>query len=100
VLGAAGHPPSACVGCPFRSDHRWREPLDHHPQVWSDAVGFDRAIRAGHLQPTGKAQLRGQAFLHASLVPLDQVDLPAPKDHGQLSLLDGFRAGCHGVCGT
>jgi hypothetical protein len=38
-------------------------------------------------------------FLHASLVPLDQVDLSTSEDHG-LSLLDGFWAECHGVCGT
>jgi hypothetical protein len=68
-------------------------------QAWADAVGFDRAIRAGHLQPAGKAQLRGQVFLHASLVPLDQVDLSTPEGHGP-SLLDGFRVECHGVCGT
>jgi hypothetical protein len=63
-------------------------------------VAFDRAIRAGHLQPDGRAQLRGQAFLHASLRPLDQVDLSTPEDRGQLSLLDGFRADCEGMCGV
>jgi hypothetical protein len=47
---------------------------------------------------TDKAQLRGQPDLHVSLVPLDAVDLPTPEDHGQLSLLGGFRAECQGVC--
>jgi hypothetical protein len=51
------------------------------------------------LTVTDKAQLRGQAYLHASLVPLDAVDLPTPKDPGQLSLL-GFRVECQGVCGV
>jgi hypothetical protein len=37
--------------------------------------------------------------LHASLVPLDQVDLSTPEDHGQLSLLDGFGMECEGMCG-
>jgi hypothetical protein len=52
------------------------------------------------LTVTGKAQLRGQAYLHASLVSLDAVGLPAPEDDGQLPLLGGFRADCQGVCGV
>jgi hypothetical protein len=41
-------PKSACIGCPFRSDARWRELRDTSPAEWADAVAFDRAIRAGH----------------------------------------------------
>jgi hypothetical protein len=52
------------------------------------------------LPVTGKAQPRGQAYLHASLIPLDAVDLSTPKGHGQLSLLGGFRAERQGVCGV
>jgi hypothetical protein len=48
---------------------------------------------------THKAQLRGQAYLHVSLIPLDAVDLPTPEDHGQLTLLGGFRAEYQGVGG-
>jgi hypothetical protein len=62
-------------------------------------VAFDHAIRAGHGQPGGTAQLRGQAYPHASLVPFDQVDLSTPEDHGQRSLLDGVAGECQGVCG-
>jgi hypothetical protein len=28
------------------------------------------------------------------------VDLSTPEDHGQLSLLGGFRAECQGMCGV
>jgi hypothetical protein len=92
-------PKSACVGCPFRSDAQWRWLRDHEPDAFADAIAFDRAIRHGHLQPDGKAQLLGTAYLHASLVPLDEVDLSTPEDHGQLSLLDGFGMECEGMCG-
>jgi hypothetical protein len=55
---------------------------------------------SSHIQPDRKAQPRGQAYLHASLVPLDAADPFTPEDHGQLSLLGGFRAECQGVCGV
>jgi hypothetical protein len=90
-------PKSACIGCPFRSDHEWRWLRDHEPDAWADAIAFDRAIRHGH--QGGKGELLGQAFLHASLVPLDEADLSTPQDHGQLSLLDGFGMECEGMCG-
>jgi hypothetical protein len=91
-------PKSACVGCPFRSNHEWRWLRDHDPDGWADAIAFDRAIRYGH--QGGNGALLGQAFLHASLLPLDEVDLSTPEDHGQLSLLDGFGMECQGVCGV
>jgi hypothetical protein len=91
-------PKSACVGCPFRSNHEWRWLRDQEPDAWADAVAFDHAIRRGH--QGGSADLLGTAYLHASLVPLDQADLSTPEDHGQLSLLDGFRMECEGVCGV
>jgi len=89
-------PKSACTGCPFHADRQWRELRDTAPDEWADAVAFDRAIRAGHIQQGGKAQLLGQAFLHPSLVPLDQADLSTPEDHGQLNL---FVNECEGLCG-
>ncbi len=90
-------PKSSCIGCPFHSDRQWRELRDHSPEEWADAVAFDREIRAGHRGAINKAELQGQAFLHASLVPLDQADLSTPEDHGQLNL---FESDCQsGVCG-
>ncbi len=64
-------------------------------------MAFDRASRAGHAQPGGTAQRRGQASLHAVLVPLDQADLlSTPEDRGQRPLLDGFAGEGQGVCGA
>lgn len=70
---------------------------DGSPKEWADAVAFDEAIRGGHVQPDGKVQLLGAAYLHSSLVPLAQADLSTPEDRGQLNL---FEADCQsGVCG-
>jgi hypothetical protein len=90
-------PKSSCIGCPFHADRQWRELRDRSPEEWADAVAFDQAIRGGHVQPDGKVQLLGEAYLHSSLVPLAQADLSTPEDRGQLNL---FEADCQsGVCG-
>jgi hypothetical protein len=90
-------PRSACIGCPFHSDRQWRELRERFPAEWDDAVALDHAIRAGHVR-FGKPALRGQAFLHHSLRPLDQVRAEATQDPAADA--DGFGAECQGVCGT
>jgi hypothetical protein len=84
---------SACIGCPFHGNRQWRDLRDNHPAEWADAVEFDAAIRKGGSRGL---PLDGEAFLHASRVPLAL----APIDHvtraeaaenyaaGQPSLLD------------
>lgn len=84
-------PKSACVGCPFHSSRVWREMRDNHPDEWADAVAFDKAIRRGIPGVTG------EAYLHRSFVPLDEVDLSTPEDRGQLPLFDDE---CTGMCGV
>jgi hypothetical protein len=92
-------PKSSCIGGSFLSDRQCRELRDTTSDQWADAVAIHSAIRPGHAQPGGRAQLRGQAHLHAALLPLDQADLATPEDHGQRALLNGLRADCQGVCG-
>lgn len=76
--GFAETPRSACIGCPYHSNAMWRDMRDNSPAEWADAVQFDRAIRHGFGRARAKGhQLRGQAFLHPSRVPLDR----APIDH-------------------
>jgi len=65
---------SACIGCPFHGNAQWRDLRDNHPEQWADAVDFDRQIRKGG---ASAKPLDGEAFLHASRVPLDI----APIDH-------------------
>lgn len=82
-------PKSACVGCPFHGNEGWRR-LKARPDEWADAVAFDRAIRT-------LPRVEGQAFLHASAVPLDEVDLRTREQRGERSLFD---AECEGMCGV
>jgi len=89
-------PTSACVACPFHSDQRWRQLRDRSPDEWAEAVAFDRAIRGGHPR-LGGPPLRGEAFVHRSVVPLDRVDLSGPADR---EVIDGFGNECEGMCAT
>lgn len=88
--GYATPPKSACIGCPFMNNARWRELRDDRPVEWADAVAFDRDVRR-------RSRIDGDAYLHRSLVPLDMVDLSTPRDKGQLGLFD---AECDGMCGV
>jgi hypothetical protein len=88
-------PRSACIGCPFKRNDEWRE-LKNNPEEWQDAVDFDHALRQ-------KQRLKdrfGWAGLHASMKPLDEVDLRSEKEKGVFSLFDdGFAQECEGMCG-
>ena len=83
-------PRSACIGCPFHNDHEWRQMRDRDPESWADAISFDRLIRH-------RDMMEGEAYLHRSLVPLDQVDLRTAEDRGQENL---WINECEGMCGV
>jgi hypothetical protein len=90
---------SACVQCPYRSDLSWIE-LRESKVDWDAAVSFDRRLREekkfiSSKSDPEKSQLRGIPYLHASLKPLDEVDLDTKKD--QMDLWGGE---CTGGCGT
>lgn len=63
--GFGATPKSACIGCPFHRNAAWRDLRDNHPAEWADAVDFDRRIREDAVHV-----LKGEAFLHGSLLPL------------------------------
>lgn len=63
---------SSCIGCPFHGNEFWRDLRDNHPEEWADAVAFDKAIRKGGVR---SLPLTGEAFLHASRVPLDEAPI-------------------------
>ena len=84
-------PKSACIGCPFHSDTYWREMREQDPEAWADATDFDNRIRSGNLRG-----VKGEAYLHRSMVPLDQVDLSTEKDLGESSFVEE----CQGLCGV
>lgn len=90
-------PKSACIGCPFHSDAYWRELRDNSPDEWADAVEFDNDIR------TGVRGVKSELYLHRNRIPLHQVDLSTPRDHGQLDIDDflqetGSLNICRGGC--
>ncbi len=96
-MAARGYPippRSACSFCPFHSDDEWRNLKENHPEDFEAAVNFERALIAA---AATQEALKGVPYLHASLVPLDQVDLQANPSHGQLSL---FGNECEGMCGV
>jgi len=83
-------PRSACIGCPYHSNHEWRRIKDD-PKAWDDAVDFDRQIRAG-------TDMTGEAFLHRDCKPLDEVDLRTDIEKGQGVF--SFDDECDGMCGV
>lgn len=85
-------PKSACIGCPFMNDARWRDMRDNRPAEWADAVDFDQQVRHA-------AQMKrpAEAFLHRQLVPLPMVDLRTPQDRGQIEMFDDVS---DGECGA
>lgn len=83
-------PKSSCIGCPFHSNHHWRELKQNYPDEWADAVAVDELIRTQ--RGIGKQQ-----FIHRSLKPLDEVDLRSDAELGQGDL---FGNECEGMCGV
>ncbi|RSM64061.1 hypothetical protein DMB66_21375 [Actinoplanes sp. ATCC 53533] len=80
--GLGDTPKSSCVGCPFHDDGFWADLKAGSPTEWADAVAFDTAIRHGSARANADGQpLRGEYFLHAQRVPLDQVVL-RPRRRG------------------
>jgi hypothetical protein len=78
-----GRPPkSACIGCPYTDNGRWREMRDNRPDEWADVVAFDEIMR-------DRRHEHVKAYLHRSFVPLPMVDLRTPQDAGQLEMFEG-----------
>lgn len=82
-------PKSSCIGCPFHDNRWWRDLKENSPEEWKDAVEFDNAIR-------NRTRMEVPVYLHRKLIPLEQVDLSTPEDHGQASMFDDE---CTGYCG-
>lgn len=75
AYGFGKTPKSACIGCPFHTNAHWRQ-IRRNPDDWADAVAFDASIRAGSARATALGKdLRGEAYLHRSMVPLDQAPI-------------------------
>lgn len=89
-------PRSACVYCPFHSDHEWRRLKNEEPAEFAKAVQFERQLQAVKLVTDN---MRGVPFLHASLKTLDEVDFSTDQERGQQVMWDSFTEECEGMCG-
>lgn len=88
-------PKSACVGCPYHNDEKWRDMKLNQPEQFADAVEFDKEIRAGF------GNSNSQLFVHRSLQPLGEVDFSNDIDNGQMNWLGEATGGeleCSGNC--
>jgi len=86
-------PKSSCVFCPYKSNEQWRWLKDNDPEGWARAIEIDEALRNGAVAARG---MKGRQFVHRSCVPLEEADLGAGSNPGQLS----FALECAGMCGV
>jgi hypothetical protein len=84
-------PKSSCVGCPFHGDDYWANLRASSPVEFEDACNFDEAIR-------NDPMMRGQQFLHRSMVPLRQIKEFKHENQGRM-FMDAFGNECEGMCG-
>jgi hypothetical protein len=89
---------SACYYCPFHSPSVWQDMKVNRPETFERACQMDEALR--DLSQHG---FTGTMYLHASRVPLREVDFLRFKDvpgQGHLFDMDGFGNECEGMCGV
>jgi hypothetical protein len=77
---------SSCRICPFRHKLSFREMRDNQPADWQHVCQFDDDLRNGTLRIA--ATSNGELYLSEDCIPLRQVDLSTPQDHGQLDMCD------------
>jgi hypothetical protein len=88
-------PRSACVYCPYHSDHEWRRLRDEEPAEFAKAVKFEKQLQAVKEECRN---MGGVPFLHDSLIPLGEVDFSTDFDRGQVEMKFGNE--CEGMCGV
>ena len=83
-------PKSACIGCPYHTDHLWAEMKRNDPKSFEDAKHIDYALRN---DPTTRGSLNGTAFLHRSRIPLSEVNFDETVTETDL-----MQQECEGLC--
>ena len=84
-------PKSACIGCPYHDDHLWAEMKKNDPTSFQEAVSVDWALRN---VPQCRGSLSGTAYLHKSMIPLNEVDLAETPTATEV-----MQQECEGLCG-
>lgn len=87
-------PRSACVYCPFHNNNEWRRLKDQEPEEFAKAVQFEKDVQK---MKGSDGNFDSVPFLHASRLPLEQVDFSTLSErNGQINL---FENECEGMCG-
>lgn len=91
-------PRSACTFCPFHSDDEWARMKQDDPPAFADACDVDRKIRLGERSnKDSRGELRGEPYLHSSLIPLEMVQFDPASDKSEGR---GMTNECQGMCGV
>lgn len=96
-------PRSACLFCPFHSDHEWQRIKDGDPAEWRYVQDFEKQLQesASHCQV-----IRSVPFLHPSLRPIGEVEFKpkqAPDGQKQMTMHEmwnDIKNDCSGMCGV
>ena len=84
-------PRSACVFCPYKSDHEWILLRDNDPDGWNRAVEIDESMRKEGTIYNRK--MNYLVYIHKSCRPLKEVHM-TDKERGQ----SAFNFECEGGC--
>jgi hypothetical protein len=87
-------PRSSCSQCPYHSDAEWRRLRDSEPAAFAAAVDYERKMQEAAAKID---RLDAVPYLHASRVPLLEVDFSTDSERGQGYL---FGNECEGMCGV
>jgi hypothetical protein len=90
-------PRSACIYCPFHSDHEWRKLKKNEPEEFSKACKFERELQRINAI-TAKGNTTGIPYLHATLRPLDSVDFTTADERTKQQTWK-WAEECEGMCG-
>jgi hypothetical protein len=96
-------PRSACLFCPFHSDHEWQRIKGGDAAEWQYVQDFEKQLQAS----AEKCQvMRSVPFLHPSLVPIGEVEFkPAKAAEGSKQMTmhemwNDIKNDCSGMCGV
>lgn len=84
-------PRSACVFCPYKSDHEWDWLIKNDPDGFARAVEIDEALRRDGV--VVNRNMNQSLYIHRSCIPLRDVKF-TDADKGQGS----FNLDCEGGC--
>lgn len=89
-------PRSACVYCPFHSDHEWKKLKRDEPKEFARAVDFEKNLQAMRASVKTEGKRQSAPFLHQSMMPLSEIDFSEDTTQGNFH----FHNECEGMCGV